>query len=148
MINCLQWGIEDGVGERHLINYEAGKLIFAVIGPVTYIKGQDFLIDTLNKCSKKITDNIEVMIIGDISEELKKEFAEYMKNEKGIKVRQLFSEVDFPPTMTQFFDLDSDELLDEKIRVLTALKDGKQIADIPNFYAILELYPKDGEHWD
>ena len=26
--------------------------------------------------------------------------------------------------------------------MLTALKDGKQIADIPNFYAILELYPK------
>ena len=78
-----------------------------------------------------------------------------MKNElieKSIKVRQLFSEVDFPPTMIQFFDLDSDELLDEKIRVLTALKDGKQIADIPNFYDILELYPKgdDGTstHWD
>ena len=32
-----------------------------------------------------------------------------MKNElieKSIKVRQLFSEVDFPPTMIQFFDLD------------------------------------------
>ena len=73
-----------------------------------------------------------------------------MKNElieKSIKVRQL-SEVDFPPTMIQFFDLDSDELLDEKIRVLTALKDGKQIADIPNFYDILELYPKNGEDWD
>ena len=43
-------------------------------------------------------------------------------------------------------------LLDEKIEVLTALKDGKQIADIPNFYDILELYPKgdDGTstHWD
>lgn len=87
----------------------------------------------------------------DAPEELKKEFAEYMENElidKIVKVRQLFSEVDFPPTMIQFFDLDSGELLDEKIRVLTALKDGKQIADIPNFYAILELYPKDGEHWD
>lgn len=87
----------------------------------------------------------------DAPEELKKEFAEYMENElidKIVKVRQLFSEVDFPPTMIQFFDLDSDELLDEKIRVLTALKDGKRIADIPNFYAILELYPKDGEHWD
>ncbi len=87
----------------------------------------------------------------DAPEELKKEFAEYMENElidKIVKVRQLFSEVDFPPTMTQFFDLDSDELLDEKIRVLTELKDGKQIADIPNFYDILELYPKDGEYWD
>ena len=74
-----------------------------------------------------------------------------MKNElieKSIKVRQLFSEVDFPPTMIQFFDLDSDELLDEKIEVLTALKEGKQISEIPNFYDILELYPKDDEHWD
>ena len=54
--------------------------------------------------------------------------------------------------LTQFLDLDSDKLLDEKIEVLTALKEGKQIADIPNFYDILELYPKgeDGTdtHWD
>ena len=68
--------------------------------------------------------------------------------EKGVKVRELFFEVDFPPMLTQFFDLDSDRLLDEKIEVLTALKEGKQISEIPNFYDILELYPKDGEHWD
>ena len=68
--------------------------------------------------------------------------------EKGVKVRELFFEVDFPPMLTQFFDLDSDRLLDEKIEVLTALKEGKQISDIPNFYIILELYPKDGTHWD
>lgn len=68
--------------------------------------------------------------------------------EKGVKVRKLFFEADFPPMLIQFFDLDSDKLLDEKIEVLTALKEGKQISDIPNFYDILELYPKDGEHWD
>ncbi len=68
--------------------------------------------------------------------------------EKGVKVRELFFEVDFPPMLIQFFDLDSDKLLDEKIKALTALKEGKQIADIPNFYDILELYPKDGTHWD
>ncbi|MBT9794555.1 hypothetical protein GPL02_16850 [Clostridium sp. MCC334] len=72
--------------------------------------------------------------------------------EKSVKVHQLFIEVEFPPMLSQFFDLDSDELLDEKIEVLTALKNGKQIADIPNFYDILELYPKgdDGTstHWD
>lgn len=72
--------------------------------------------------------------------------------EKGVRVRQLFSEVEFPPMLSQFFDLDSDELLDEKIEVLTALKEGKQIADIPNFYDILELYPKGEDevntHWD
>ena len=72
--------------------------------------------------------------------------------EKSVKMRQLFIEVEFPPMLTQFFDLDSDKLLDEKIEVLTALKEGMQIADIPNFYDILELYPKgeDGTdtHWD
>ena len=72
--------------------------------------------------------------------------------EKSVKMRQLFIEVEFPPMLTQFFDLDSDKLLDEKIEVLTALKEGKQITDIPNFYDILELYPKgeDGTdtHWD
>lgn len=68
--------------------------------------------------------------------------------EKYVNVRKLFFEVDFPPMMIQFFDLDSDELLDEKIEVLTALKEGKQISEIPNFYDILELYPKDWEHWD
>lgn len=72
--------------------------------------------------------------------------------EKGVRVRQLFSEVEFPPMLSQFFDLDSDELLDEKIEVLTALQEGKQIADIPNFYDILELYPKGEDetetHWD
>lgn len=68
--------------------------------------------------------------------------------EKGVKVRELFSDVDFPPMLTQFFDLDSDRLLDEKIEVLTTLKEGKQISDIPNFYDILELYPKDVTHWD
>lgn len=68
--------------------------------------------------------------------------------EKGVRVRELFFEVDFPPMLTQFFDLDSDRLLDEKIEVLTALKEGKQISDIPNFYTILELYPKDETHWD
>lgn len=68
--------------------------------------------------------------------------------EKGVKVRELFFEVDFPPMLIQFFDLDSDKLLDEKIKALTALKEGKQIADIPNFYDILELYPKDDTHWD
>ena len=58
---------------------------------------------------------------------------------KGVKVRQLFSEVIFPPQLEQFFNLDSDELLDEKIEVLTALKEGKSISEISKFYDILEL---------
>ncbi len=72
---------------------------------------------------------------------------EYEIESKKYHINDLLMKVTFPP-FEQFFDLDSDELLDEKIEVLTALKEGKQISDIPNFYDILELYPKDGTHWD
>ena len=54
----------------------------------------------------------------------------------------------FPSNMEQFFDMDSDKLLDEKIEVLTALYEGKKISEIPKFYDILELYPKDETYWD
>ena len=64
--------------------------------------------------------------------------------EKKIKIMQLLSEIYEP--LLEFFDVDSDKMLDEKIKVLTDLKNGKQIADIPNFYDILELYPTD--MWD
>lgn len=47
----------------------------------------------------------------------------------------------------KFFDVDSDEMLDEKIEVLKALKSEKPIAEIPKFYDILELMPKEGI-WD
>lgn len=70
-----------------------------------------------------------------------------MKNElieKSIKVRQLFSEVDFPPTMIQFFDLDSDELLDEKIRVLTALKMESRLQIFQTFMIFWNYTPKTG----
>lgn len=52
------------------------------------------------------------------------------------------------PPFDQFFDENSDKLLDEKIEVLEALKAGKTISEIPNFYDVLELYPKNGETWD
>ena len=67
--------------------------------------------------------------------------------EKSVKVHQLFFEVEFPPMLSQFFDLDSDELLDEKIEVLTALKDGKPPDQIPNYYSVLENFSPD-QHWD
>lgn len=47
----------------------------------------------------------------------------------------------------KFFDVESDKMLDEKIEVLTALKNGKPISEIPKFYDVLELMPKDGI-WD
>ena len=67
--------------------------------------------------------------------------------EKKDKIMDLLFEVD-NYEVSRFFDVDSDELLDEKIEVLTALSEGKTIAEIPNFYDILELMPKGEEMWD
>ncbi len=64
---------------------------------------------------------------------------------KKEKIRDLLCEV-YQPEL-QFFDRDSEERLDEKLEVLEALKAGKEIGQIPNFYDVLELMPKDGM-WD
>ena len=66
--------------------------------------------------------------------------------EKKSKIMDLLPMVD-NYEVDQFFDVDSDKMLDDKIEVLTALKEGKHIADIPKFYDVLELYPKN-EMWD
>lgn len=50
--------------------------------------------------------------------------------------------------INKFFDFESDTLLDEKIEVFTALAEGKSESEIPKFYDVLELYPKDGQLWD
>ena len=65
--------------------------------------------------------------------------------EKQIKVRDLLTAVFIPEL--QFFDVDSDKMLNEKIEVLEALKDGKSIDEIPNFYKVLELMPTN-DMWD
>lgn len=65
---------------------------------------------------------------------------------KKEQIRELLFEV-YEPEM-KFFDLESNEMLDEKIEVLEALKAGKTIAEIPNFYAVLELLPDEGQMWD
>lgn len=49
--------------------------------------------------------------------------------------------------VSKFFDIESDEMLDDKIEVLTALSEGKRISEIPKFYKILELMPTEGI-WD
>ena len=64
--------------------------------------------------------------------------------EKHLQILELLTQVYEP--LLQFFDIESDKLLDEKIEVLTDLKNGKTIAEIPRFYDILENYPAD--MWD
>lgn len=66
--------------------------------------------------------------------------------EKKLQIMDLLSYSIGIPEM-KYFNLDSDELLDEKIEVLTQIKEGKKIAEIPNFYKVLENLPED-DMWD
>lgn len=59
--------------------------------------------------------------------------------DKKLQILELLSQVYDP--MLEFFDVDSNRLLDLKIQVLTDLKNGKSINEIPRFYDILEKYP-------
>ena len=68
-----------------------------------------------------------------------------MNEDKREKIFDLLMKVN--DDLLRYFDIDSDKLLDEKIKVLTDLKSGKQIEDIPNYYDIFELLPKEGI-WD
>lgn len=68
--------------------------------------------------------------------------------EKMLKVEDLYAKViarGIPEL--KYFVLSSEELLDEKIEVLTQLNKGKTIEEIPNFYEVLEKLPKEGV-WD
>jgi hypothetical protein len=67
--------------------------------------------------------------------------------EKWSKMMDLLSQV-HDPMIRAFFDTDSEELLDEKIEVLTALIEGKTPSEIPNYYKVMELKPDDKTHWD
>lgn len=66
--------------------------------------------------------------------------------EKKIQIMDLLSYAIGISEM-KYFNLDSDELLDEKIEVLTQIKEGKTITEIPNFYKVLEDLPED-DMWD
>ena len=68
--------------------------------------------------------------------------------EKHLKINNLLIEVS-DLLVNKFFDSDSNEMLDEKIEVLEQLKKGIPPANIPNYYQVLELYPKNNEEiWD
>ncbi len=67
--------------------------------------------------------------------------------EKKIRIMDLLFEVD-DAIFKQFFDIESDEMLDKKIDVLEKLASGVVPAGIPEYYDVLELYPKEDEMWD
>lgn len=66
--------------------------------------------------------------------------SEREKQEKLLKVAELLAYSFGVPEM-KYFNVESEELLDEKIEVLTQIKEGKPIEEIPNFYKVLEDLP-------
>ena len=93
----------------------------------------------------------------------KDEFIKYIQEhpdvpEKIEKLESLRLSV-YDPLISQFVDFESLDMLDEKIEVLEALKDGKAPADIKHYEDILTLMPKNDDkpdddgivtitHWD
>ncbi len=67
--------------------------------------------------------------------------------EKHMKINELYPYLAEVPMFMKYFDSESDKMLDEKIQVLEALKEGKSIEDIPHFYEVFELLPEEGI-WD
>lgn len=68
--------------------------------------------------------------------------------EKKIKIMDLLGYAIGIPEM-KYFNVDSDEMLDEKIEVLEQIKKGKSPAEIPKFYEVLEDLPTDKDSmWD
>lgn len=68
-------------------------------------------------------------------------------SEKMIQIRMLLDEIN-DILVSKFFDANSEDMLDVKIKVLTQLKNGVPPKDIPEYYSILELYPEDDQIWD
>lgn len=67
--------------------------------------------------------------------------------EKKLKIIDLLAYAVGIPEI-KYFNLESDELLDEKVEVLEQIKEGKTIGEIPKFYEVLEDLPKDGTMWE
>ena len=69
------------------------------------------------------------------------------KQLKMVQIRELLEDIT-DILVSKFFDLDSEELLDLKISVLTLLKNGVPAQDSAEYDSILQLYPADDAMWD
>ncbi len=67
--------------------------------------------------------------------------------EKQMAILELLDSVEIPLPLMNYFDYDSEKLLDKKIEVLQRLKNGESIDNIEGGYSVFELLPE-GQHWD
>ena len=64
------------------------------------------------------------------------------------EISELLRQDLIPPRLMQYYDFDSDDLIEEKLRVLRELKSGKDFDEIPGAYGILEDFPGNDVAWD
>lgn len=69
------------------------------------------------------------------------------KLEKQMAILELLDSVEIPPPLMNYFDYDSEKLLDKKLEVLQRLKAGESIDNIQGGYSIFELLEFE-QHWD
>lgn len=69
------------------------------------------------------------------------------KTEKLLQINKLYVLIT-DELFLNFFDINSESMLDEKIEVMKKLANGVSPIDIKNYYKVLELYPKDNNVWD
>lgn len=96
LIRNLQWGIEEKASADGKSN---SKMIFGVIGEVCDIKGQDLLLDVMDKNFQEILSFVEFWIIGRIRAEDRKKFEMY----SSVKV---FGEIDHKELMDLYKEMD------------------------------------------
>ena len=80
-----------------------------------------------------------------MNEELKNRLEELRRQEEVEKKKLIIANLlpyCYKIASFQFFDFDSDEMLDKKIEIMKKIKDGGTPDDIPEYFDILENYPK------
>lgn len=76
IVEGFQWGIKNECVEKENPKEEKDKLIFAIIGGVEYIKGQDQLVEVSKQLAKDTRDKIEFWVIGSIDSENREKLSE------------------------------------------------------------------------
>lgn len=96
IVENLQWGIKEICVDR-VTSHD--KTVIAIIGEVTYIKGQDLLANLLDILDKELLSKIEFWVIGQVNNENQKKLSELV----NVKV---LGEMEHGELMRQYSHID------------------------------------------
>lgn len=137
-VDNFQWGIEDCHKEKKEEN-RTEKPIFAVVGPVCRIKGQDILLEMAEKYSSFFS-YIKILLIGNINETDREKFEKYSCFEicgevEHSKIMELYNGIDIVLSTSRNDTMPVvliEAMMNKKVCVTS---DGTGVADyIKNYY--------------